>query len=221
MDAADTPQPGEVSQYEAQISTWFAVPTCKLRTSTTASGPRLAARLLRRAPCGIDPITPALPFGGCPLGVGTGEYILDVIVDQHDVEFTALVSVVLGQFRIDFPPNPVGCLFLSQEYEVVELGGMIAIPIGREPDGDLGGNGQPLDDTTVLVMRDANDHGDSSFFMEPGGQAELVEALGRAAWGLIRAISVELGLWGWAKAGGQRSIWGGRTRKILMEMRPR
>ena len=45
---------------------------------------------------------------------------------------------------------------------MVELGGMVAISIGWQPDGDLGGNGQPLDDTAVLVMRDANDHKESS-----------------------------------------------------------
>jgi hypothetical protein len=78
------------------------------------------------------------------------------------VEFAALVSVVLGQFRIDFPPNPVGRLLAPQEDEVIELGGVVAISIGWQPDGDLGGNGQPLDDTAVLVMRNANDHGDFS-----------------------------------------------------------
>jgi hypothetical protein len=46
------------------------------------------------------------------------------------VEFAALASVVLGQFRIDFPPNPIGRLLLPQEDEVVELGGMVAISIG-------------------------------------------------------------------------------------------
>jgi hypothetical protein len=46
------------------------------------------------------------------------------------VEFVALFSVVLGQFRIDFPSNPVGRLLLPQENEVVELGGMVAIAIG-------------------------------------------------------------------------------------------
>jgi hypothetical protein len=99
------------------------------------------------------------PRSGRPPSVGTGEDVLDVIVDQHNVKVAALVSIVLGQFRIDFPPNPVGRLLLPQEDEVVELGGMVAISIGRQPDGDLGGYGQPLDDTAVLVMRDANDRG--------------------------------------------------------------
>ena len=45
---------------------------------------------------------------------------------------------------------------------MVELGGMVAISIGWQPDGNLGGYGQPLDDTAVLVVRDANNHGDSS-----------------------------------------------------------
>src|SRR5664279_2630567 len=40
---------------------------------------------------------------------------------------------------------------------------MVAISIGWQPDGDLGGNRQPLDDTAVLVVCYANDHGDSSF----------------------------------------------------------
>jgi hypothetical protein len=38
-----------------------------------------------------------------------------------------------------------------------------SVSIGWQPDGDLGGYGQPLDDTAVLVVRDANDHDDSSF----------------------------------------------------------
>ena len=45
---------------------------------------------------------------------------------------------------------------------MVELGGMVAIAIGWQADGDLGGYGQPLDDTTVIVVGDANDHGNSS-----------------------------------------------------------
>jgi hypothetical protein len=96
-----------------------------------------------------DTVTPALPFGGRPPSVGAGKDVLDVIVDQHNVVFAALVSVMLGQFRIDFPPKPVGRLLLAQEDEVVELGRMVAISIGRQPDGDLGGYGQPLDDTAV------------------------------------------------------------------------
>jgi len=40
---------------------------------------------------------------------------------------------------------------------------MVAISIGWQPDGDLGGNGQPLDDTAVLVMRYSNNHRDYSF----------------------------------------------------------
>jgi len=46
------------------------------------------------------------------------------------VEFAALISVVLGEFRIDFPSNPVGRLPLAQEDEMIELGGMVAISIG-------------------------------------------------------------------------------------------
>ena len=42
---------------------------------------------------------------------------------------------------------------------MVELGGMVAVAIGWEPDGDLGGYGQPLDDAAVLVVRDTNNHG--------------------------------------------------------------
>ena len=79
------------------------------------------------------------------------------------MEFAALLSVMLGQFRIDFPPDPIGRLLLAQENKVVELGGMVAISIGWQPDGDFGGYGQPLDDAAVLVVRDTNDHGNSSF----------------------------------------------------------
>src|SRR5271157_3966172 len=57
------------------------------------------------------------PRSGRPPSVGTGEDVLDVIVDQHNVKVAALVSIVLGQFRIDFPPNPVGRLLLPQEDE--------------------------------------------------------------------------------------------------------
>ena len=39
---------------------------------------------------------------------------------------------------------------------------MVAIAIGWQADGDVGGYGQPLDDTAVLVTRDANDRRDSS-----------------------------------------------------------
>jgi hypothetical protein len=87
----------------------------------------LSARLFSRAPGSSDAVTPALPLGGRPPSVGAGEDVLDVIVDQHNVEFAALVSIVLGQFRIGFPPNPVGRLLLAQEEEVVELGRMVAI----------------------------------------------------------------------------------------------
>jgi hypothetical protein len=80
------------------------------------------------------------------------------------VEFVAFLTEMLGQFRINFPPNSVGrLLLLAQENEVVELGGMVAIPIGRKPDGNLGGNGQPLDDAAVLVVRNTNNHGESSY----------------------------------------------------------
>jgi len=78
------------------------------------------------------------------------------------VEFTALLAIMPGQLRIGFPLNPVGRLLLAQEDEVVELGGMVAISIGWQADGDFGGYGQPLDDTAVLVVRDTNNHGDSS-----------------------------------------------------------
>jgi hypothetical protein len=77
------------------------------------------------------------------------------------VKFTALLAVMLSQFRIDFPPNPVGRPLLSQENEGVELIRMVTISIGWQADGDLGGNGQPLDDTAVLVMGNTNDHGNS------------------------------------------------------------
>jgi hypothetical protein len=123
---------------------------------------RLLAGHSSRAPGGRSSVTPALPHGGGPPSIRAGEDVLDVIIDKHNVEFVALVSVVLGQFRIDFPPNPVGRLLLPQEDKVVELGGMVAISIGWWRDGDLGGNGQPLDDTAGLVVRDANDHGISS-----------------------------------------------------------
>ena len=45
---------------------------------------------------------------------------------------------------------------------MIELGGMIAISIGWQPDGHLRGNRQPLNNTAVLVVRDANDHKGSS-----------------------------------------------------------
>jgi hypothetical protein len=36
---------------------------------------------------------------------------------------------------------------------------MVPISIGWQTDGDFGGYGQPLYDTAILVVRDANDHG--------------------------------------------------------------
>ena len=45
---------------------------------------------------------------------------------------------------------------------MVELGGMVAVPVGWQADGDLGGNGQPLDDTAVVVMGDTDDLGIAS-----------------------------------------------------------
>jgi hypothetical protein len=50
---------------------------------------------------------------------------------------------------------------------MIELGGMVAISIGWQPDGDLCGYGQPLDDTAVLVVRYADYHEDSSFSIPP------------------------------------------------------
>jgi len=126
------------------------------------SSPWLSARLLSRAPGSRDAVTPALPLDGRPPSVGAGKDVLDIVVDQHNVEFTALLAIMPGQLRIGFPLNPVGRLLLAQEDEVVELGGMVAISIGWQADGDFGGYGQPLDDTAVLVVRDTNNHGDSS-----------------------------------------------------------
>ena len=37
------------------------------------------------------------------------------------------------------------------------------ISVGWQADGNLGGDGQPLDDTAVLVVRDTNDHGEPGF----------------------------------------------------------
>jgi hypothetical protein len=163
VNAADTPQPREVSQHKAQIATWLALPTGKLLASAAARGPRLPARPLSRAPGSSDTVTPTLALRGRPPSVGAGKDVFDVVVDQHNVEFAALLAVVGSEVRVTFPLNPIGGLFLAQEHEVVELGGMVAISIGWQPDRDFGGYGQPLDDTAIVVMRNANDHGDSSF----------------------------------------------------------
>jgi hypothetical protein len=79
------------------------------------------------------------------------------------VKIPALLTVVLGQFRVDFPLDPIGRLLFAQEDEVVELGGMVAISIGWQPDRNLCGYGQPLDYAAVIVMRNTYDHVDSSF----------------------------------------------------------
>ena len=42
----------------------------------------------------------------------------------------ALLTVVLGQFRVNLPLDPVGRLLLAQEDEMVELRGVVAISIG-------------------------------------------------------------------------------------------
>ena len=67
------------------------------------------------------------PLGGRPPGIGAGKDVFDVVVDQLDVQFAALLAIMPGQLRIGFPPKPVGCLLLVQEDEVIELGGMVAI----------------------------------------------------------------------------------------------
>src|ERR1019366_3595241 len=103
-----TSQPGEVSQHKAQIATWLALAIRKLRASAATGGPWLSSRLLSRASGSIGTVTPALPLSGRPPSVGAGEDVLDVIVDQHNVKVLAFFTIVLGQFRIDFPPNPVG-----------------------------------------------------------------------------------------------------------------
>jgi hypothetical protein len=173
VDAADTPQSREVRQHEAQISTRFALPARKLRASAAALGPRLAARFLSRAPGSRDAVTPAFPLSGRPPSVGAGEDVLDIVVDQHNVKIPALLTVVLGQFRVNLPLDPVGRLLLAQEDEVVELGGMVAISIGWQPDRNLCGYGQSLDNAAVIVVRDTNDHKDSPFQIDFGQHVVL------------------------------------------------
>jgi hypothetical protein len=66
------------------------------------------AAALLAAPGSSDAVTPALPLSGRPPGIGVGEDALDVIVDQHDVKFAALLAIMPGQLRTGFPLNPVG-----------------------------------------------------------------------------------------------------------------
>jgi hypothetical protein len=73
---------------------------------------------------------PSTPLRGRPPSIGTGEDVLDVVVNQHNVKIPALLTVMLGQFRINLPLDSVGRLLLAQEDEVVELRGMVAISIG-------------------------------------------------------------------------------------------
>src|SRR5208282_6486419 len=77
VDAADTPEAREVRQHEAQISTWLVLARRKLRASAATGGPRLAARLLSRAPGGRGTVAPALPLGGRPPSVRAGKDVLD------------------------------------------------------------------------------------------------------------------------------------------------
>ena len=88
------------------------------------------AAALLAAPGSSGTGAPALPLSGRPPSVGAGKDVLDVIVDQHNVEFAALLAIMPGQLRIGFPLNPVGRLLLAQENEVIELGGMVAISGG-------------------------------------------------------------------------------------------
>ena len=168
MDATDAPQPWEVRQHEAQIAAWLALPAGKFRASAATRLPRLPSRLLRRASGRRRSVAPALSLRGRPPSVGAGKDILDIVVDQHDVKVPALLSVVLGQFRVNLPLDPVGRLLLAQEDEVVELRGMVAISVGWQPDGDLGGYGQPLDNTAVIIVCNTNDHKDSPFQIDFG-----------------------------------------------------
>ena len=107
MDAADAPQAGKVRQHKAQIPTRLALASGKLRHPLPqwSMADRQASR---RAPGSSDTVTPALPLSGCPPGIGTGEDVLDVVVDQHDVKFAALFAIMPGQLGIGFPLNPVG-----------------------------------------------------------------------------------------------------------------
>jgi hypothetical protein len=78
------------------------------------------------------------------------------------VKIPALLTVVLGQFRVNLPLDPVGRLLLAEEDEVVELRRVVAISIGWQPDRDLCGYGQPLDYTAVIVVGNTDDHVNSS-----------------------------------------------------------
>src|SRR5207249_6598141 len=129
VDAADAAQPREIRQQKPQVAARLALAGDKLGASSAARGPRLPGRLLSRATSGRGSVTPALPLRGRPPGVGAGEDVLDVVVDQHDVELAALVPVVLREFRVGLPLDAAGCLLLAQEDEVVELGGMVAISV--------------------------------------------------------------------------------------------
>ncbi|SPF37238.1 hypothetical protein SBA1_1740005 [Candidatus Sulfotelmatobacter kueseliae] len=64
---------------------------------------------------------------------------------------------------------------------MVELGGMAVISIGWQADRDFGRYGQPLNDTAIVVVRDANDHGNSSFSngIDPAGRVGVAESTSR------------------------------------------
>jgi len=138
MDAADTPQTGKVSQHEPYVPARLALAGGKLRTSAPAPRPRLSGRLLRCPAGGRDAVAPALPLRGRPPGIGGWKDMLDVIIDHDDVQLPGLLSVMPGQFRVNLPLDPVDCLLLAQKDEMVKLGGMVAISIGRQADGDFG-----------------------------------------------------------------------------------
>jgi hypothetical protein len=75
------------------------------------------------------------------------------------VQLVALLSVVLGQIRVNFPAHSVISLRFAKEDEVIELSRVVTISIRWQRDGDFCGYGQPLDDTAVMVVRDTDDHG--------------------------------------------------------------
>jgi hypothetical protein len=80
------------------------------------------------------------------------------------VKAAAVIAVMGHEFRIGFPFQSLLCFFLSQEDEVIELGGVVAVTVRGKPDGDLGENGQSLDGAAVRVVGNSDDHSENSFF---------------------------------------------------------
>lgn len=138
MNPADASKPREICQNEPQIAARLAKTRGKLRALAAAGRPPFASQMLWRTARRLDSVTPALSLRYCPPGIRSGEDVVDIVVDEHDLERMAVDAVMLRQIGISFSLNAFGRLSLAQKHEVVELRRIIAFSLWRHSNGNLG-----------------------------------------------------------------------------------